>query len=138
MPEAGHMEEDPDTRYPLLVLAACPVDSRPAGSPRLSGGLKIRVSPGSLAYRCYGRNEVEEPFNCNYELNPGYQDTLVKAGLRISGVSMTGNARIVELPDHKFYLGLGFVPQMNSSFEKPHPLITAFLKAALASGQVHR
>jgi CTP synthase (UTP-ammonia lyase) len=115
------------------VLAACPVDSRPAGIPRLSGGLKIIVKPDSLAYRGYRLTEVEEPFNCNYELNPDYQAALEKAGLRISGVSSTGHARLVELPDHKFFLGLGFVPQMVSSFEKPHPLITAFLNAAMVT-----
>jgi CTP synthase len=131
MPQAGHVEEDPESRFPLLVLSACPVDNRPAGAPRLWGGLKIKVQPGTLAYRIYGREDITETFNCSYELNPDYQKTLEQAGLRISGVSPQGNARIVELPDHRFYLGLGFVPQMSSSFAQPHPLLVAFLKAGL-------
>ena len=124
------MEEDPDTRYPLLVLSACPVDSRPAGAPLLWGGLKISIRPGTLAHRCYRKTEVEETFNCSYELNPDYQQTLERGGLQISGVSTTGNARIVELPDHRFFVGLGYIPQLNSSPVNPHPLIVAFLKAA--------
>jgi CTP synthase len=132
MPEAGHMEEDPETRYPLLVLSACPVDNRPVGAPRLWGGLKIIMRSGTQTCQIYAKTDIEETFNCSYELNPDYQNILEKSGLQISGVSQTGNARIVELPYHKFYLGLGFIPQLSSTPENPHPMITSFLKAALA------
>jgi CTP synthase len=131
MPQAGHMEDDPNTAYPLLVLSSCPVDTRPAGAPRLWGGLKIRVLPGTLAYRIYQKIDVEEAFNCNYELNPAYQATLEKAGLKISGVSPTGSARVVELPGQSFYMGTGFIPQMSSQPGRPHPLIVGWLKAAI-------
>jgi CTP synthase (UTP-ammonia lyase) len=132
MPQAGHLEEDPDTGYPLLVLSSCPVDNRPAGAPRLWGGLTIDILPGTLASRIYARTDVEEAFNCNYELNPEYQGILEKAGMKISGVSSNGIARIVELAENKFYVGTGFIPQISSTPERPHPLIAAFLKAALS------
>jgi CTP synthase (UTP-ammonia lyase) len=124
------LEEDPDTALPLLVLASCPVDSRPAGTPRLWGKLKIKVLPGSLAFRILQISEVEEAFNCNYELNPEYRDTLEKTGLRVSGLSETGGARIIELPEKRFYLATGFLPQVSSEKNKPHPLIVAYLEAA--------
>jgi CTP synthase (UTP-ammonia lyase) len=111
-------------------MAACPVESRPTGAPRLWGGLKIRISPDTLAARAYGATNIEETFTCNYELNPKYRGRLEKSGLRVSGVSEDGGARIVELPDHGFFLGTGFVPQLSSSPNKPHPLIVAFLEAA--------
>lgn len=124
------MEIDPDTPVPLLVPVACPIDNRPDGAPSLSGKLKIRVDPGSLAYSIYTKGEIEESFNCNYELNPVYQDKLEKAGLKISGVSEDGGARIIELPN-RFFIGTGFVPQMSSEPYKPHPLIIAYLRAAM-------
>jgi CTP synthase (UTP-ammonia lyase) len=131
LPEADYMADDLNTAYPLLVLSSCPVDNRPPGAPRLWGGLKIKVLPGTLAYQIYKNNDIEEAFNCNYELNPAYQQILEKAGLKISGVNQTGSARIVELPGRAFYMGTGFVPQMSSRPGQPHPMIVAWLKAAL-------
>jgi len=113
------------------VLASCPVDKRPKGAPRLSGQLKIEIRHGSLAFRIYQKTAVSEPFNCNYELNPKYRARLESAGLKVSGVSEDGGARIIELPGHDFFIATGFLPQLNSEENKPHPLIVAYLKAAL-------
>jgi CTP synthase len=113
------------------VLAACPVDNRPAGAPRLSGQLKIKVNRDSLAFLIYRKTEVAEPFTCNYELNPDYRGQLEAAGMKVSGTSADGGARIIELPDHHFFIGTGFVPQLASEPGHPHPLITAFLEAAV-------
>ena len=133
--EAGHSEIDPNTPVPLLVIAACPVDNRPDGAPRLSGQLNIKIKQDSLAFRIYRKTVTAEPFTCNYELSPDYRGKLEAAGMRVSGVSADGGARIIELPDHRFFIGTGFVPQLSSEENKPHPLIVAFLKAALESGE---
>jgi len=116
---------------PLLVLAACPVDDRLPGAPRLTGQLEITLSRDSLAYRIYGRPAVTETFTCNYELNPDYRGELEKAGMRVSGIGTHGGARIVELSDRAFYIGTGFLPQLSSEPGRPHPLVVAFLRAAL-------
>ena len=129
--QAGHTENDPQTEVPLLVLAACPVDNRPAGAPRLSGRLRIKVLPGSMAYDIYGRNKVDEAFACNYELNPVYRDDLELGGVRVSWVSTDGGVRIIELPGPSFFLATGFLPQLNSTEGKPHPLLVAYLRAAV-------
>ena len=128
--EANTTEIDPNTTTPLLALASCPVDGRPGGSPRLTGKMKIRVSRGSLAFDAYKKTSVEEAFACNYELNPAYRKPLEKAGIEVSGVSEDGGARIIELSDHRFFLGTGFLPQLASEAGNPHPLFVAFLEAA--------
>jgi CTP synthase (UTP-ammonia lyase) len=56
--------------------------------------------------------------------------------MRVSGISEDGGARLVELPDHRFYLGTGFLPQLSSEENRPHPLIGAFLEAAAKSKTV--
>ena len=115
-------------------MASCPVDYRVEdGNPRLWGNIHLRVAPGTLAYGIYGNTEIEEAFFCNYELNPDYRAAMESAGLIVSGEASDGDTRIVELPGHSFYLGTGFVPQLSSTEEKPHPLIIAFLKAAVNS-----
>jgi CTP synthase (UTP-ammonia lyase) len=114
----------------LLILAACAVDSRPQDVPRLWGGLKINVNPDSLAFHIYRASRILETFTCNYELNPIYRGTLEKTGLKVSGISEDGGARIIELPDHRFFVATGFVPQLSSEETRPHPLIVAYLEAA--------
>jgi CTP synthase (UTP-ammonia lyase) len=95
---------------------------------------RIRLTPGSKAYQIYGGKEaeVEEQFYCNYGLNPQYRDEIEKGELSVTGVGPDGEARVIEIPRHRFFLGTLFVPQLSSSFDNPHPLIVAYLKAASA------
>jgi CTP synthase (UTP-ammonia lyase) len=103
---------------------------------RLTGSLagktqKIYITPGSSASQIYAANDAEERFNCGYGLNDSYQDEMSKGGLKITGWDAGGEARIVELPNHRFFLATLFLPQLASSPAKPHPLILAFLRAAV-------
>lgn len=93
--------------------------------------MTVAVSPDSLAFRIYQQPVVEEQFTCNYELNPDFRERLEEAGLKISGNGEDGSARIIELPTHPFFLATGYVPQLSSQENSPHPLITAFMKAAV-------
>jgi CTP synthase (UTP-ammonia lyase) len=126
---AGHLEDDPNAETPLIVLVSCPVPGRPEGASRLSGMLKIQVRPDSLASSIYQRSEIEEQFNCNYELNPEYQSAMEDGGMCITGKGEDGEVRIVELDNHPFYLATAFQPHFSSEKGKPHPLIVAYLKA---------
>jgi len=93
---------------------------------------KIKILPGSIVHRAYGRDEVSEQFACNYGLNPQFQDKIEKGRLKITGVDLYGEVRIVEVLDHPFYVGTLFLPQISSAPGSPHPLIVAYLRAALA------
>ena len=97
--------------------------------------MKIKINSDSLAYRIYRRTVIEETFSCNYELNPTYRETLENKGLKVSGVSEDGGARIIELPGYRFFLATGFVPQYSSQAGKPHPVIVSFLQAAREYGE---
>lgn len=130
-PDIGHQEYDPDISNPLFVLASHPVEARPEGTPRLWGNLRIRIAPASIAYRIYRQDEIEEPYSCNFELNPEYREALEKRGLKISGTTASGSAGVIEVPDHAFYIATGYQPQLSSEENNPHPLIVAFLKAAI-------
>ncbi len=92
----------------------------------------IRILPGSLAHRAYGRTEVRERFSCNYGLNPRYRDRLDSGQLKATGFDLDGEVRIVELSDHPFYLATLFIPQVSSKPESPHPLLVSYLRAALS------
>jgi len=87
--------------------------------------------PGTLMEEIYGgRRWVREQFQCNYGLNPAYQERLFNGGLVLCGVDTAGEARLVALREYRFYAASLFLPQMSSQPAKPHPLITAFVAAA--------
>jgi CTP synthase (UTP-ammonia lyase) len=92
----------------------------------------ILITPGTRIHRIYGKTEVDEAFQCSYGLNETYRSALVDKGLHIAGVDPQGAARIVELPDHRFFMATLFLPQLSSTPETPHPLFMAFLHAAMA------
>lgn len=91
----------------------------------------IKITPGSCAHRAYGLPEVTEQFHCNYGLNPEFREKVGRGELEITGVDVEGEARIVELSDHAFYVATLFLPQISSRPDRPHPLIVAYLRAAL-------
>ena len=90
----------------------------------------MTVIPRTRAAVLYGAVEVTEPYYCNYGVNPEYRRLLEAGGLVTSGVGVDGEVRIVELPDHPFFLATLFVPQARSTAANPHPLVAGFAAAA--------
>ena len=96
--------------------------------------MQVQMQPESSAAQSYGCLKAEERYYCNFGLNPSYRQQLQDAGLLVTGwdagYEAAGEARIIELPHHPFYLATLFVPQAKSSPRFPHPLVRAFLMAA--------
>jgi CTP synthase len=95
---------------------------------------KIFANHGSIARKAYGKEVIEERHRHRYEVNPDYIEQLQKAGLVFSGQSPDGKLmEIAELPEkvHPFFLGTQFHPELKAHPLKPHPLFTAFVKAAI-------
>jgi len=118
--DAAHEENDPSASVFFLQRLACSLAGKT---------LNVSTQPGTLAHRCYASETAEERYYCNFGLNPEYRSTLVDAGLVVSGWDDTSEVRIVELPGHPFFLGTVFVPQMRSTSEHPHPLVSGFYNA---------
>jgi len=92
----------------------------------------VKIIPGTLAHGAYREEQVNEQFACNYGVNPGYRQRLQEGGLRISGIDVQGEVRIVELPGNRFFVGTLFLPQLLSRPDRPHPLIMAYTRTALS------
>jgi CTP synthase (UTP-ammonia lyase) len=125
--DADHEETAPQSRHLVISKLVCSLAGRTE---------TVTVAPGSLARRWYGKDEAAEQFRCNYGLNPEYSETLRRGELRVSGTGPDGEARIVELPGHRFYIATLFLPQLSSTPDQPHPLIVAFLRAAMDARSV--
>jgi CTP synthase (UTP-ammonia lyase) len=76
-------------------------------------------------------SDCVEPYYCNYGVNPDYGRELEAHGLRISGVGETGEVRLIEIPDHPFFMATLFLPQARSKPAEPHPLLRGFAAAVL-------
>ena len=97
--------------------------------------LKISLVKNSRAYKIYGRTTIEERYYCNFGLNPKYQQAIHDGGLKITGTDDTKEARILEIPEKRFFFATLFVPQTSSSAEHPHVLINEFLNHACKFNQ---
>ena len=125
---------------PQVSNAAFPVKSNPVaeqktitdkgGTMRL-GAWKCDLKSDSLAYKIYGKSTISERHRHRYEFNNDYYDAFIKAGLVASGKNPeTGLVEIVELPNHPFFIGVQYHPELKSTAEVPAPLFVSFLAAA--------
>jgi CTP synthase (UTP-ammonia lyase) len=89
---------------------------------------KIFINKNSMIYRFYNETEVEERYNCSFGLNPDYQKLIDESGFKVVGTDETGEVRILELLQNKFFVGTLFQPQLSSLPTKPHKLILAYLR----------
>jgi CTP synthase len=86
--------------------------------------------------RCYGRTEISERHRHRYEFNNDYREKLKASGLTLSGISPDGLLiETVELTDRPFFVGVQYHPEFKSRPNKPHPLFTGFIGAAVQSAK---
>jgi CTP synthase len=101
------------------------------GTMRL-GAYEAVLTPESRVAQIYGTTHISERHRHRYEINIGYKDTLEHAGLSFSGISPDGTLpEIVELPDHPWFIGVQFHPELKSKPFEPHPLFSSFVRAAV-------
>ena len=101
------------------------------GTMRL-GAYACNLLEGSRVREIYGQAAIEERHRHRYEVNTGYRERLESAGLKFSGMSPDGLLpEIVEFPDHPWFIGVQFHPELKSKPFDPHPLFTSFIRAAI-------
>jgi CTP synthase len=108
----------------------------------LGGTMRLGAYPADLAANSkareiYGVARISERHRHRYEVNITYRDRLEAAGLKFSGMSPDGELpEIVERPDHPWFLGVQFHPELKSKPFDPHPLFASFIKAAVAQSRL--
>src|ERR1700693_2577264 len=106
-------------------------DNDLGGTMRL-GAYDAVLDPESRIAEIYGATRISERHRHRYEVNIAYRDSLEAAGLRFSGMSPDGMLpEIVELPEHPWFIGVQFHPELKSKPFEPHPLFTSFVRAAV-------
>ena len=124
-------------RGDLAEAVICLMDSQRqvtdlGGTMRL-GAYPARLTAGSRAAEAYGTLEISERHRHRYEVNNSYRDLLGERGLRFSGTSPDGHlVELIEIPEHPWYIGCQFHPELKSRPTNAHPLFRAFVRAAVA------
>ncbi len=117
------------------------VESRAAdgdmgGTMRL-GAYPATLTPGSRVAEVYGTLEISERHRHRYEVNTNYAMDLAAHGMTVSGWSPDGRLpEIMEIPDHPWFIGVQFHPELKSRPLEPHPLFTSFIAAAVQKSRL--
>ena len=106
------------------------------GTMRL-GAYPAQLSGNSVVASIYGDTEISERHRHRYEVNTAYRERLEAGGLVFSGLSPDGMLpEIVERPDHPWFVGVQFHPELKSKPFDPHPLFASFIAAAVKQSRL--
>jgi CTP synthase len=107
------------------------------GTMRL-GAYEAKLAKGSRVSEIYGgATSISERHRHRYEVNPAYVERLEAAGMIFSGMSPDGTLpEIIEIPDHPWFIGVQYHPELKSKPFEPHPLFTSFVKAAVEQSRL--
>lgn len=123
--DAAHAETDPDAELAVVALLACA---------RVEAAGGVRFEAGSRIARAYGAPRAEETYRCRYGLNPALRAMLEGGPLRFTALDEEdGEARGLELEDHRFFVATLYQPERAGLRGESHPLVEAFVRAMVAS-----
>ncbi len=106
------------------------------GTMRL-GAYPAHLDKDSRIAEIYGETQISERHRHRYEVNIDYHDRLEAAGLRFAGMSPDKLLpETVELPDHPWFIGVQFHPELKSRPFEPHPLFASFIEAAVEQSRL--
>lgn len=118
--DAQSQENDPYASSLFISQLACSLAGR---------AMELTFTKGSQIAEIYDSLSAVEQYYCNFGLNPKHVCDLKSNSLKVTGADSEGDVRVIELPEHPFFIGTLFVPQARSVPDAPHPVVTAFLEA---------
>ena len=129
--DANSTEMTTDTSEPVIDMMEEQKKITMKGGTMRLGAYPCDIAPGSLAEKIYGSLQIMERHRHRYEFNNKYLIQFEQHGMIASGVNPeTKLVEIIELPDHPFFIGVQFHPELKSTVERPSPLFVHFVKAA--------
>jgi CTP synthase (UTP-ammonia lyase) len=128
--DADTAENNPGAEHIVITPIECSNPNHKVGSPRLTGADLAHPVPGTrLSHLCGSQGILEEYF-CSFETNALFVPRWEAAGLRVAARGGgNGEVRGFELAETRFFLATLFQPQLSSSYDRPHPIITGYLAA---------
>lgn len=134
--QANSTEFDINTEYPVISLMEDQKNVVEKGGTMRLGAWKCDITEGSKLHQVYGEQQISERHRHRYEFNSDFQHAFSESGLKTCGQNPdTHLTEALELDGHPFYIGVQYHPEYKSTVEHPHPLFSAFIRAALEKSQ---
>jgi CTP synthase len=129
--DAHSTEMDKNTPNPVIDMMEEQKQVHQLGGTMRLGSFPCHIEEGTLAYEIYERPDINERHRHRWEFNNRYEQQYREAGMVLSGRNQETNlVEIIELPQHPFFIGVQFHPELKSTVENPAPLFVHFIKAA--------
>lgn len=130
--DAHSTEMEPEAGHPVIDLMHDQQNVENKGGTMRLGAYACKIQEKTLAKTIYGKAKISERHRHRWEFNNAYKEDYEKSGMVLSGTNPdTGLVEIIELPNHPFFIGVQFHPELKSTVMNPHPLFVHFVKAAL-------
>jgi CTP synthase len=134
--QAHSVEMDPNSPDPVINMMEEQKRITMMGGTMRLGSYPCTITENTLAHSIYGTTHINERHRHRYEFNNAYLNTFHEKGMVTSGVNpATGLVEIVELPNHPFFIGVQYHPELKSTVEAPAPLFVHFIAAAKKHAQ---
>lgn len=130
--KASSTEMDEDSKHPVISLMDGQKGVNQKGGTMRLGAYPCHLEKDSRARKIYGRKAIQERHRHRYEFNNDYLTAFKEAGLMPTGINPdSGLVEVVEIPEHRWFVGVQFHPEYKSTVEKPHPLFVDFIASCL-------
>lgn len=135
--KADSTEMNPKTKYPVIDLMEEQKSIIYKGGTMRLGGYKCKIEKDTKVYKAYGKTEVIERHRHRYEFNNKYLGDFANAGMIATGINPeSGLVEIMEIKNHKWFVGVQFHPEYSSTVVSPHPLFVEFIKACCTTKHI--
>ena len=128
---AHSTEMEPNTTNPVINMMEEQKKIKMMGGTMRLGAYPCEIKEGTLAHKIYGKTAISERHRHRYEFNNDYLEQFEANGMKATGVNPdSGLVEIMEIPEHPFFIGVQYHPELKSTVESPAPLFVSFIAAA--------
>jgi len=132
MCDADSTEMNSETKFPVIDLMEEQKEITDKGGTMRLGAYACQLKKDSKAFAAYGRSKISERHRHRYEFNDQYLEQFDAAGMKATGLNPDTNlVEVIEIPSHKWFVGVQFHPEYKSRAIEPHPLFISFVRAVM-------
>lgn len=127
--DADSAEMSRSTKNPVIDLMEEQKGITEKGGTMRLGAYPCKIIKGSKVFEIYKKENIQERHRHRYEFNNIYLEQFEKSGMKSAGINPdTGLVEIMEIPEHRWFIGVQFHPEYKSTVVNPHPLFVNFVK----------